>query len=88
MFHDDSASACVLIYYNSFVNTHHEDLIFLNTWKINQLQTEAYDCIENPNPNIIMANQGAVFAFSSEKGMVYGQPLNIMWDNIIWEGML
>lgn len=87
VFHNDSASACVLIYYNSLDNTHPDNLIFLNIWKIDQLQMEAYDCIENPNPNIIIANQVAVFAFSSEKGMVYGQPLNITWDSI-WEGML
>ena len=94
MFRDDSASACVLIYYN-FVNTHKDDLIFLKIWKTNRVQREAYNCtttLNNPQPDGI-ANHVAitVFAFSDEKHMIYGQPLNytyiyIMVDNELKTG--
>ena len=90
MLYDDSASACVLIYYN-FVNTHKDDLIFLKIWKINRRQREAYNCTTapNPQPDGIAYHDIAVFAFSDEKDMLYGQPLNythIMVDNELKTG--
>ena len=94
MFHDDdSASACVLIYY-SFVSTHKDDLIFLKIWKTNRVQREAYNCTLstalNSQPDRIANHVAiAVFAFSDEKHMIYGQPLNytyIMVDNELKTG--
>ena len=74
-FHDDSASACIVIYYG-FADNYY-DLITLNLWKIDRVeQEEAYGCEEISNQDSI-ADNVAVFAFSSEKKMIYGQPLNI-----------
>ena len=74
-FHDDSASACVVIYYGFADNSN--DLITLNLWKIDRVEQEAYGCVDlRSNPDSISDNV-AIFAFSSEKKMIYGQPLNI-----------
>ena len=67
-FHDDSASACVVIYY-TFASAYY-DVITLNVWKIDRVEQEACDCVE------VIADHIAVYAFSSEKKMIYGQPLN------------
>ena len=75
LFHDDSASACLLIYY-SLMNTHYDELIYLNMLKIDRVQKKADGCIETPNQDKISHHVNiAVFAFSSEKDMMYGQPL-------------
>ena len=74
-FHDDSSSACVVIYYSFADNSN--DLITLNLWKIDRVEQEAYGCVDlRSNPDSI-ADNVAVFVFSSEKKMIYGQPLNI-----------
>ena len=76
VFHDDSASACVLLFY-SFVNTHYNDLTFLNVWKTDRIEQEAYNCTQIPNLDGIPDHHVAVFAFSHEKNMIYGQPLSV-----------
>ena len=76
-FHDESASACVVIYYG-FADNHY-DLITLNLWKIDRVEQvlEAYDCVGATNYNPVgISDHIAVFAFSSEKKMICGQPLN------------
>ena len=77
VFHDDSASACVLLFY-SFVNTLYNDLTFLNVWKTDRVEQEAYiyDCIKIPNLDGI-PDHVAVFAFSHKENMIYGQPLSV-----------
>ena len=73
-FHDESASACVVLHYHS-ANTLY-DLFTLNTTKIDRNQDEASGCIEFENQDAV-ADHIVVFAFSNEKEMIYGHPLNI-----------
>ena len=74
-FHDESVSACVVIYYG-FVDNYN-DLVTLNLLKINRVEQEAYDCAEVTDYNpFSIADHITVFAFCSEKKMIYGQPLN------------
>ena len=84
-FHDDSASACVVIYYG-FADNYY-DLIIFNSWKIDRVLQEAYDCVEVPPVSI--AVHVAVFAFSNEQEMIYGQPLNSSYEryNLLNQGM-
>ena len=53
------------------------------------MQREAYDCTTAPNPQPDgIANHIAVFAFSIEKDMIYGQPLNYIHSIIITEDIV
>ena len=62
--------------------------------KIDQVQKEADGCIETPNQDKISDHVNvAVFAFSGEKDMMYGQPLNILLElnrgkSIVEEGIV
>ena len=83
VFYDDSASACVLLFHY-FVNTHYDDLMFLNIRKTDRIEQDAHDCIEISNLDG-MLHHVAVFAFSMEKNMIHGQPLNYSVHNITLE---
>ena len=74
LFHDESASACVVLYYHS-ANTLY-NLFTLNITKLDRNQDEASGCIEFENQDAV-ADHIVVFAFSNEKEMIYGHPLSI-----------
>lgn len=80
-FDDDSASACVAVYFE-IRPSNPNGLINLSVTKIDRVGKEGHECIKFHNPGNGDHHNIAVFAFSNMKKMISGQPLRVLRMNV------